>query len=325
MKPFRIAIIGAGFSGVCMAIKLKAAGYLDFVVFERAAEIGGTWRDNTYPGCACDVPSHLYSYSFDLNPDWSRGFAPWHEIAAYLQRCVARYGIGPHIRFKSDVRELRFDTAAQVWELTIGDGTVERFNAVVSGTGPLNKPDLPKIPGIETFRGAAFHSSHWDHEVVLDDKRVAVIGTGASAIQIVPNIAERTRQLHLFQRTPPWVLPRLDRAYHAWEKTLFRWLKPWNWVHRKLLYFRLEHFGVAVLNDGRTRRFFEGLGRWYIKKQIHDPALREKVTPRYRIGCKRALISDDYYPSLNRSNVELVTDEIVGIRPTGVVTRDGRE
>ena len=324
-SPFRIAIIGAGFSGLCMAIKLKAAGYSNVTVFERAADLGGTWRDNTYPGCACDVPSHLYSYSFEMNPNWSRAFSPWIEIARYLQHCVDKYGLRSQIRFNTEITELRFHGTTKMWSLRTRAGAEEHFHVVISGTGPLNKPDLPNIVGRETFTGKAFHSSHWDHDYALAGKRVAVIGTGASAIQIVPNIATQVAELTLFQRTPPWVLPRMDRAYRAWEKLFFRWCKPWLWLHRKLLYWRLEHFGVAVLNDGHTRRFFEGVGRWFLKKQIADAALREKLAPNYRIGCKRALISDDYYPSLNRANVEVVTDAITEITPTGVRTQQGRE
>jgi len=216
--PHEVAIIGAGFAGLCMAIKLKEAGISDFVILERGDRVGGTWRDNTYPGCACDVPSHLYSYSFATNGEWSRVFAPWHEIQAYVESCVERVGLTAHLRFGTEVSELRFDDATQCWLVGTAGGSQVRARVVVSGTGPLNKPDTPELPGLERFTGHVFHSSHWDHGYDLGGKRVAVIGTGASAIQIVPAIASRVAQLHLFQRTPPWVMPRFDRAYAAWGR-----------------------------------------------------------------------------------------------------------
>ena len=320
-----VAIIGAGFAGLCMAIKLKEAGIDDFVILERGDRVGGTWRDNTYPGCACDVPSLLYSYSFATQGDWSRVFAPWHEIQAYIESCVERFGLAPHLRFGAEISELRFDEAGCCWRIDSANGEQIRARVVVSGTGPLNKPDTPDLPGLARFGGQVFHSSHWDHGCDLDGKRVAVIGTGASAIQIVPSIASRVARLHLYQRTPPWVMPRFDRAYAAWERRLLRAVPAWRWLVRKLVYWRLELFGCALLKDGRARRLFEALGRWHLRRQVADPALRARLAPDYRLGCKRVLLSDDYYPSLQRPNVEVVTDAVTEITEHGVRSADGTE
>jgi cation diffusion facilitator CzcD-associated flavoprotein CzcO len=320
-----VAIIGAGFAGLCMAARLKEAGRHDFVVLERGTRVGGTWRDNTYPGCACDVPSHLYSYSFATNGDWSRVFAPWHEIEAYLEDCVRRLGLGPHLRFGCGVTELRYDAADRCWQLTLTDGRALRARVVVSGTGPLNKPDTPSLPGLADFAGHVFHSSQWDHAWPLAGKRVAVIGTGASAIQIVPSIAAGVARLHVFQRTAPWVMPRFDRAYRGWERRLLRAVPGWRRLVRAAVYWRLELFACALLRDGRARRFFERIGRWHLRRQVADPALRAQLAPDYRLGCKRVLLSDDYYPSLQRPNVELVTSPIATVTPAGIRTADGQE
>ncbi len=319
------AIIGAGFAGLCMAIRLKQSGIEDFVVLERDPRPGGTWRDNTYPGCACDVPSHLYSYSFAQNREWSEVFAPWHEIQAYLERCVLEFKLGPHLRHDTNVEALRFDAETQRWHLKLGDGRELRAQFVASATGPLNKPAIPDIPGLGDFKGKVFHSSQWDHDHDLTGKRVAVVGTGASAIQIVPSIAPKVAQLDLYQRTPPWVMPRFNRVYSAIERKLFRHLPGWAWLVRKVVYWRLELFGLALLRDGRARRIFERLGAWHRERQLADPQLRAKVTPDYRIGCKRVLLSDDYYPSLARDNVSLVTDAIERITADGVRTVAGEE
>jgi cation diffusion facilitator CzcD-associated flavoprotein CzcO len=271
------------------------------------------------------VPSHLYSYSFATNGEWSRVFAPWHEIQAYVESCVERFGLTSHLRFGTEVSELRFDDATQCWLVGTAGGSQVRARVVVSGTGPLNKPDTPELPGLERFTGHVFHSSQWDHGYDLGGRRVAVIGTGASAIQIVPAIASRVAQLHLFQRTPPWVMPRFDRAYAAWERRLLRAVPAWRWLVRKAIYWRLELFGCALLKDGRARRLFEKLGRWHLRRQVADPELRARLTPDYRLGCKRVLLSDDYYPSLQRANVEVVTNAVAEITPGGVRSADGTE
>lgn len=321
-QPLQVAIIGSGFSGLCMAIKLKAAGYAQFRIFERAAELGGTWRDNTYPGCTCDVPSLLYSFSFAPKYDWSRNFAPWQEIREYLNEIADSAGLRAHLEFDTEITEVRHVDGR--WRLATRSGEVCIADVVVNGTGPLNKPNYPALPGRETFGGRQFHSSSWDHAYDLAGKAVAVVGTGASAIQIVPAIAARVRRLALFQRTPPWVLPRFERAYADFERTLFRRVPGWQRLCRTATYWRLEHFGLALLKDGRTRRLFENLAHWYLNKSIPDAALRAAVTPDYRIGCKRVLISDDYYPSLLRPNVSLIRDDLVEIRPEGLATCDGR-
>lgn len=324
-QRLRVAIIGSGFAGLGMAIRLKQSGQHSFTVFEAADKLGGTWRDNTYPGCACDVPSHLYSYSFELNSDWSRNFAPWHEIEAYLKHCATKYEIDAHIKYGTRITAARFDETTNSWRLTSATG--ERFTAqaLVLGTGPLNKPVIPDIPGLATFAGKQFHSGAWDHTVGLQDRRVAVIGTGASAIQIVPAIAASVRQLYLLQRTPPWVMPRFERAISRVEKRLYRALPPLRRLIRTLIYWRLEALAGALLRDGRLRRLAEGLARRHLQRSIKDPQLRRALAPNYRIGCKRILLSDDYYASFARPNVELVTTAVTEVRPQGIVTADGRE
>lgn len=321
----RIAILGAGFSGLCMAAQLQRAGFRDFTIYERAHEVGGTWRDNTYPGCACDVPSHLYSYSFALEPDWTCAYSSQPEIERYLIGLTDRLALRAHIRFGTEIAELRYDPGSCTWTLCSSDG--ERFVAdvVVSGTGPLSRPSLPQIPGLDSFEGATFHSAQWRHDHDLTGERVAVIGTGASAIQIVPAIARRVSSLFVFQRTAPWVVPRRDRAFAAWERALFRIAPQLQRVYRWSIYLRQEIGALAFLGNGRLRRLFERTARRYLLQSVADPTLRDAVTPKYAIGCKRILISNDWYPALQRENVELVSDAIERVTPRGIVTRDGRE
>jgi cation diffusion facilitator CzcD-associated flavoprotein CzcO len=322
---FQVAIIGAGFAGVCMAIKLKEAGIDDFVILENGEEAGGTWRDNTYPGCACDVPSHLYSYSFRLHGEWSEVFPPWREIRDYIADCVRHYGLKPHLRLRTAVKELRFDEKFAGWELALSDGQQIRARFVVAATGPLTKPLLPDIPGLDSFRSHKIHSARWDHGFPLDGKRVAVIGTGASAIQIVPAIARKVAQLHVFQRTAPWVLPRYNRRYGKAARWIYRRFPAARRFTRWLTYWRLEAFAPAVLRDGLARRFFEFVGRCHLRLHVPDAALRERLRPRFRLGCKRVLLSDSYYRALQLPQAELVTDKIAGFTADGVVTDDGKE
>ncbi len=320
----RIGILGSGFSGLGMAIRLKLDGCEDFVVLEKAADLGGTWRENTYPGAACDVPSHLYCYSFEPNPDWSRLFAPQAEILAYLRRCADKYDVRRFIQFQTEVVSARFDDAARLWEVRTRDGRVMHFQILVAGKGALHVPSVPKLDGAERFRGPAFHSAQWDHSVDLTGKRVAVIGSGASAIQVVPSIAPRVARLDYYQRTPPWVLPRGDRDYSRLEKQLFRALPFAGWLHRQRIYWTLEPRVLAFTVDPRIMSLAARLGRRNIARHVADRELRSKLTPRYTMGCKRTLISDDYYQALVRPNVEVVTDGIAEIRESGIVTKDGR-
>jgi cation diffusion facilitator CzcD-associated flavoprotein CzcO len=319
-----IVIVGSGFSGLGMAIQLKKAGRHDFVILEKAEDLGGTWRENSYPGCACDVPSHLYSYSFEPKADWSRRFADRSEIWEYLRHCAAKYGIGPHIRFGTDVTGAEYDETTGTWRVFTAGGDAITCEIVVFAVGPLHTPAYPQIRGIEEFRGKVAHSAAWDHDYDLAGKRVAVVGTGASAIQLVPKIAPQVAALHLFQRTPPWILPRLDRAVSARTQRLFRRMPLLQCLYRASIYWRLESRAVGFLHP-RIAKPVEALARRHLRRQVADPQLRRALTPNYRIGCKRVLLSDDYYPTLTRSDVEVVTAGIAEIRPNSIVTDDGIE
>ncbi|MEU4233830.1 NAD(P)/FAD-dependent oxidoreductase [Nonomuraea sp. NPDC026600] len=319
-----IVIIGAGFAGIGMAIKLKAAGHHDFVILEKAADLGGTWRDNTYPGCACDVPSPLYSYSFDLNPGWSRLFSPQEEIWDYMRACGEKYGITPHIRYGTQVVSLEYDDIDRRWTVTTDDGETLRTNAVVSGIGALHIPSFPEISGREAFAGPAFHSAEWDHSVDLTGKRVAVIGTGASAIQFVPRIADRVARLTVFQRTPPWIHPKPDVAFSPRTRRLMKLPGAARTV-RTALYWLLETRALGFTVDPKLMKAHEKVALKHLESQIPDPELRERLTPGYTIGCKRTLLSSDYYPALTRPNVALVTDDITEIREHSIVDAAGVE
>ncbi|MEV7005814.1 NAD(P)/FAD-dependent oxidoreductase [Streptosporangium sp. NPDC051022] len=319
-----ITIIGSGFAGLGMAIKLKEAGYHDFVILEKADDLGGTWRDNTYPGCACDVPSHMYSFSFALNPNWSRMFSPQAEIWDYMRACVTRYGLAPHLRFGKEVVGLEYDDGARNWRVSTGDGAVFTTNAVISGTGALHVPSFPRIPGRERFRGPAFHSAEWDHSADLTGRRVAVIGTGASAVQFVPRIAERASRLHLFQRTPPWIQPRPDFPISSRMRAVLG-LPGAARTLRASIYWALEARALGFTVDPRLMRAHEALALRHLAAQVPDPALRAKLTPDYTIGCKRILLSNDYYPALTRDNVEVITDGVAEIRENSIVDATGGE
>ncbi len=319
-----VAIIGAGFAGICMAIKLLEAGIRDFVVFEAASGVGGTWRENTYPGCACDIPSHMYSYSFARHPGWSRKFSPQPEILAYIEATVDKYGIRPFIRFDSEIVDASFDEAAGRWRLRTRGGEEASARVVVAGVGPLRVPSIPRLPGIESFEGAAFHSARWDHGYDLTGKRVAVIGTGASAIQFVPQIAPKVAHLALFQRTPPWILPKPDRSFTEGERGLFARFPGVEHLYRAALYCRLEAAAVGFVRRAPILRVATALARRHLHKQVADPALRAKLTPDYEIGCKRILLANDYYPALARPNVEVITDGIDHVAADAIVTRGGQ-
>jgi cation diffusion facilitator CzcD-associated flavoprotein CzcO len=323
-REVEVIIVGSGFAGLCMGIKLKQAGLDDFVILEKAHEVGGTWRENTYPGCACDVQSHLYSFSFEPNPGWTKMFAPQKEIFAYLKRCADKYGLRPHLRFGQELTSAELDETSATWRVRTAAGDEWIGKALVLGVGALHKPLIPKIPGLEKFRGRTFHSAEWDHSYPLEGKRVAVVGTGASAIQFVPQIAPRVASLSLFQRTPPWILPKPDREIGAAERALYAQFPSLQRLHRRKLYWQLEGRVLGLAVHPRLMTLAEKVARAHIAKQIRDPALREKVTPDYTLGCKRVLISDDYYPSLERDNVELITDTITEVREHEVVTADGR-
>lgn len=324
VRHFHIIIVGTGFAGLGMAIRLKKRGEHDFVVLEKADDIGGTWRDNTYPGCACDIPSHLYSFSFALNPRWSRTYSPQREIWEYLRACAKRYGILPHIQWKSELLNAAWSEDEQRWHITTSQGQLST-DILIVGNGPLSEPSLPSIPGIEHFEGVLFHSAQWKHSYDLRGKRVAVVGTGASAIQFVPRIQPLVGHLTLFQRTPPWIVPRLDHAIPAWQKTMYRVLPFTQRLVRAKIYAQRELLAIAFVQH--PERMEEGMkiARRHLERQVGDVALREKLTPNYTMGCKRVLLSDDFYPALAQPNVELITDRIREVRAHSIVTGDGRE
>ena len=317
----RIAVVGSGFSGLCAAIRLRKAGFDDVTIYERAADVGGTWRDNTYPGCACDIPSNLYSFSFEPNPDWTRMFPLQAEIRAYLNRVADKYGLRGRIRFGKNLAEAAFDDATSTWTLRFADGSEIRTDVVIGATGPLSKPAFPGIAGLASFEGVAFHSSQWRHDVDLRGKRVAVIGTGASAIQFVPRIAQLAAQVHVFQRTPPWVLPHRDRPLGPRERRLYRLLPFAQKLLRWGIYLRQELLISGFTGGAKMQQRFRRFALWQLERQVADAELRRKLTPDYAPGCKRLLISNDWYPALQRPNVELLAEgaaKLAGRRIAGV-------
>lgn len=320
-----IAIIGSGFSGIGMGIQLKNAGITDFLIFERAPEIGGTWRDNTYPGVACDVSSHMYSFSFEPNPNWSRMFSPQAEILQYLKNCVKKYEIEPFIKFNTNIAGAEFDEKNSCWTIFTKSGETIVANVFINGMGPLNRPVYPNIKGIETFTGKTFHSSDWDHNFELDGKRVAVIGTGASAIQIVPNIIDKVKTLYLFQRTAPWVLPKLDRDMSGFEKKMFRLFPFTQKFYRYLIYWILESSAMGLVINPRWTKLLEKISLKHLKKSVPDETLRKKLTPKYTLGCKRILLSNDYYTALTKPHSHLVTDGIEKVESNAIITKNGEK
>ena len=320
----RVAIIGAGFSGIGMSARLLAEGIDDFYVLERADEIGGTWRDNTYPGCQCDIPSALYSFSFAPNPEWSRVYPLQSEIREYLRRVADERGVVPHIRFGHELQGATWDEDGKLWRLETSHGELTA-NVLVTAMGGLSEPAPPEIPGLDRFRGAMFHSAEWDHDHDLSGERVAVIGTGASAIQIVPEIQPRVGSLHLFQRTPSWVMPDLDRPVTGVERRMFRSLPFTQRAVRWLIYALQESTVLGTIVDRRLSLIFERAARRHLRRQVPDPELRAKLTPDYILGCKRITMSNTYLPALSAPNAEVVTEPIVEVTETGVRTADGAE
>ncbi|MFJ8955973.1 flavin-containing monooxygenase [Streptomyces sp. NPDC102381] len=320
----RVAVIGSGFGGLGAAVRLRREGITDFVVLERADAVGGTWRDNSYPGCACDVPSHLYSFSFAPNPDWPRTFSGQEHIREYLEHVADTFRLRPHIRLNSEVNQLRWDNDKLWWEIETAKGTLTA-DVVVSATGPLSDPKTPDIAGIDTFPGKVFHSAQWDHEYDLRGKRVAMIGTGASAIQIVPAIQKEVGHLTLFQRTPPWVMPRADRAISPAERWLHRQLPFTTQARRGLLWGIRELQVQAFTKHPNELGMVEQLAKRNMHRAIKDPGLRAKLTPDYRIGCKRILLSNTYYPALAQPNVDVVASGLSEIRGNTLVAADGSE
>jgi len=324
-SPLRVLIIGAGFAGLGLAIQLHKAGISDFLIVEKASEVGGTWRDNQYPGAACDVPAHLYSFSFELKADWSRKFAPQAEICAYLTHCAEKYGLRQRIRFNSEVTGAAFDQRAGRWRVRVSDGTSFSAQALVSACGQLNRPAYPRLPGLEQFQGEVFHSARWKHDYDLRGKRVAVIGTGASAIQFVPAIVPQVQRLYVFQRSAAYVLAKPDRAYRAWEVALRR---RWPWLQkltRVRTYLQYEARVLAFSTCPLLMRVMQLAFRRHLARGMQEAGVRQQLTPDYPPGCKRILLSNDYYPALARPHVEVITAGIRAVTATSVVTADGRE
>ncbi len=318
----RVAVIGSGFGGLGAAVRLRREGITDFVVLERAGSVGGTWRDNSYPGCACDVPSHLYSFSFAPNPEWPRTFSGQRHIRAYLESVADTFGLRPHIRLDHEVLSMRWNADALHWEISTARGDLTA-DVVVSATGPLSDPKIPDIPGLADFPGKVFHSARWDHDYDLRGKRVAMIGTGASAIQIVPSIQPEVRALTLFQRTPPWVLPRADRAITRAERWLHSTFPATGAARRGLLWGIRELQVSAFVKRPDELGLVETLAKRNMARSIKDPATRAKLTPDYRIGCKRILLSSDYYPALAAPNVDVVASGLKEVRGSTLVAADG--
>ncbi len=319
-----ILIVGAGFSGLGTAIRLRQEGYTDFVIAERGDDVGGTWHFNTYPNCGCDVPSHLYSFSFAPNPDWTRTYSKQPEIRDYLQRTADEFGVRPHVRTNTTVESAAWDEDAGRWIVETSTGSF-RARMLVPGMGPLAEPRIPDIEGIEDFEGDVMHSARWDHSVDLKGKRVASIGTGASAIQYVPAIQPDVQQLHVFQRTAPWIMPHTDRPTTKWERRLYGAVPGLEKVLRGGVYAARELLVLGFVKRPRLMRFVEKIARKHIEQSVPDPELRAKVTPDYTIGCKRILPSNSWYPALAEDNVELVTEGVVRATPTGVVDAAGVE
>ena len=319
-----VAIVGAGFAGIGMAIELERAGISDYTIVERAGDVGGIWRDNAYPGCACDIPSMLYSFSFaPAAHAWTRHFPGRDEIWEYLRRLARENGILQRIRFDWDMRDASYDETACRWQLRSSAGDELDARVVVLATGALNRPQLPSFPGLERFEGPSVHSSQWNPEFDVRGRDVAVVGTGASAIQIVPEIAPLARRLTVYQRSPAWIMPRADRPVSPALRAARRWIPGFAWAERQSIYWSLEARAYGFVQNTRALQFGERLALAHLKKQVTDPELARKLTPSYRMGCKRVLLSDDFYPALCAPNVELVTGAIARFEPHGIVAEDG--
>jgi cation diffusion facilitator CzcD-associated flavoprotein CzcO len=320
-RHVQIAIAGAGLAGLGMAIALREAGIEDFVVLERAGDLGGTWRDNTYPGCACDIASVLYSYTDEPNPEWSRAFAHQPEIWAYMREVAERHDVASHMRFDHEITDATWKDETDRWEIVTSQGGYTAA-ILVSATGALADPSIPPLPGLDRFNGRVFHSARWDHDHDLAGRRVAVVGTGASAIQFVPEIQPAVRHLDLFQRTPPWVLPRGNpRIPHRWRQRFARHPKLLSLVRRSV-FSLYETFHVGFKHPA-VMRVVERRARGHIAAQVADPELRAKLTPDYRLGCKRILGSNTWYPALSQENVDVITTGISEVTASGIVDADG--
>ncbi|MDB4961048.1 MAG: Cyclohexanone monooxygenase [Myxococcales bacterium] len=323
MAELTAVVVGAGFSGLCAGIQLRKAGIESFVILEKGDGVGGTWRDNTYPGAACDIPSHLYSYSFEPNPSWSRSYGGQREILGYLEHCADAYQLRPHLRFGTRVIGAAYDEATALWTVEIEGQAPLIARALILGNGALHMPSIPDLPGLASFAGTTFHSARWDHTHDLRGKRVAVIGTGASSIQFIPQIAPAVAQLDLYQRTPPWIVPKADRPIGDRERWILEHVPAAHWLRRTGLYWLFESRVLGFAFAPKLLELAEKLAIKHLTRSVREPELRAKLTPDYRLGCKRILISNDYYPAVTRDNVAVITDRIAAIEPTGIRTADG--
>jgi len=321
MPDVDVAIVGAGFGGLGMATRLRRTG-LEYVILEKAGGIGGTWRENTYPGAGCDVPSHLYSFSFHQR-SWPRRYSSQSDILRYLEELADGYGLRPRIRFRTGVVSAAFDEDSRRWRIALAGGEEVTARSVVSSVGQLNRPALPDIPGRERFRGPSWHSARWEHGTPLDGRRVAVVGTGASVIQFVPEIARRASRVHVFQRSAPYVIPKPDRPYGPLERRLYETVPLLRRADRLRIYLLGELLGTALVGSPALRNTLVTRWRTFMESQVADEELRARCTPDYVVGCKRILFSNDWYPTLQLPSVELVTEPIEGITGTGVATAGG--
>lgn len=321
-RDLRVVIIGGGMAGILSAIKLREAGYTDFVIYEKAATLGGTWRENTYPGLACDVPAHLYTYSFEPNPNWSQVFAPGPEIRAYFENVARKYGVVERVRFGEEIASCEFIDGR--WRIRSKSGRTDQADVVIAASGVLHHPNRPDLPGLATFRGASFHSAAWDHRVPLDGKRVGVIGTGSTAIQITSALVNRVAKFKLFQRTAQWVYRVENRAYDAAERAAFASDPGKIEAVRQELQVLFDTFAAAVIDaDSPQMREIEAACLANLEQTVSDPVLREKLRPNYRAACKRLIFSPDFYEAIQHPHAELVVSGIETIEPAGVRTRDG--
>ncbi|MDQ1814206.1 NAD(P)/FAD-dependent oxidoreductase [Massilia sp. CCM 9210] len=324
VPQFDAVIIGSGFGGLCAGVRLKQAGIDNFVILEKDKQFGGTWWANTYPGCAVDIPSHLYSFSFAPNPHWTRRFAGQGELLDYTRSVVRDFGLAPHLRLSTAYEGAQFDEAGGYWTVRTSAGTLTA-RSVISAPGALSRAAIPALPGLDGFSGPTFHSSRWDHTVDLRGKRVAVIGNGASAIQFIPEIAPLAAQLDVYQRTPQWIMPRPDRMIGPRERSLLARVAPLRLAYRALNYLLYESRAPLYLYTPRMLALPQWLARRHLHSQIADPLLRRQLTPGYKFGCKRVLMANDFYPALTRSNVKLITGGVKQVGASAIVSEDGAE
>lgn len=320
-----IGIIGSGFGALAVAVELSKSGHTDLRLWERSSDLGGVWRDNTYPGAGCDVPSPLYSFSFEPNPNWSRRYALQEEIHAYIRSVADKYGISPRVQYDREVMAATYDESAATWTVRFADGDEQTVDILVSAVGQLSRPRMPSIKGVETFTGDYFHSAEWDHDINLAGKKIAVVGAGASAIQFVPHLADSAAELLVFQRSANYILPKPDQPYRSLHKTLYHRLPFTQRIERGGIWTIMEQFARGLDDESKVGRINKAIAMRHLNKQVKDPALRATLTPDYPIGCKRILFSNNYYPALAEGHVDVVTSAIESITPKGVRTADGVE